>query len=136
MTIENQPGDYNEADVDREYPDPNENNPNRQFPGDDSNVADDPIIPDKEDQIPVSDTEPSETSGIESDRDSSQSRENNTSQQVGSDKGGVYPYNINSNTSDSDDEAENGIEPKQGPLDTNEDQDFENTDQDSENSHI
>lgn len=126
--IENQANDFNDADKD--FPSSNENNPNRQFPHDDSNTGDNPIIPDDEDQIPVNDSNPSEI-----ENDDAPTPEDNIDQEVGSDKGGVYPYNINSNTSD-DDEDENGIEPKQGPLDTNKDQDFENTDQDSENSHI
>ncbi len=126
--IENQANDFNDADKD--FPSSNENNPNRQFPHDDSNTGDNPIIPDDEDQIPVNDSNPSEI-----ENDDVPTPEDNIDQEVGSDKGGVYPYNINSNTSD-DDEDENGIEPKQGPLDTNKDQDFENTDQDSENSHI
>ncbi len=111
---------------------PNENEPNRKFPSDDSNVGDNPIYPDEEDTIPVNNDTPSEIGD-----DSLSSQQNNVDQEVGSDKGGVQPYNINSNTSDEsdDDDDSNGIETETGPLDTNKDQDFENPDQDSENSH-
>lgn len=70
---------------------PNKNLPNRKFPSDDSNVGDNPVFPNKDDLIPVSD--------IDSEDDDDHSDEE-VDQKVGSTQGGVYPYNINSNTSD------------------------------------
>jgi hypothetical protein len=121
-------------ELENDYPNqPDENENNRKFPDDDSNVGDNPIYPNKDDEVPTNENIPSE---IENDDVSNQTSENDVEQEVGSGKGGVYPYNINSNTADDEgDEDENGIEPKLGPIDTNEDQDFENPDQDSENSH-
>ena len=120
----------------------NEIEPTHKFPDDDSNVGDNPLYPNNENTIPICDKPTIDNSlnendnipsNNENDRIPGQSRENKIDQDVGSGHGGVYPYNINSNTSDND-EA-NDLETETPPSDDNKDQDFENSDQDYENTH-
>jgi hypothetical protein len=104
---------------------------NQKFPSDDSNVGDNPIYPKKEDLVPVNDIEVNADSETNSDNQD----EIELDETVGSTQGTVYPYNINSNTSD-DINTNEDTDKKDGPLDSIRDEDYVTSNLKSDKSNI